>query len=194
MAIRYRLQYFGGRGASGLGGGGGNFSTYKNYDIERFGDQYSVLYQGDEVIVDSLKDAKKFIDDARVYEVYDEISNGAGSLKEIANYSDDMDIKAAKFTENGNSVKAQRAILDNGTQRVDLWFSSEYNPQVNTGGSPKKAIETSITARVWENDNFKGTRTLTKTKSKSYKNAEKQYNEMLNEWKKVTGQKKITFS
>lgn len=189
--IRYNLQYFGGRGASS--GAGGSAGTYKGYDIDKFGDGYTVLYQGDEVYADSLKDARDFIDGARVHEAYYAIEHSREPLKELAHYSDEMKVNKPTLTENGNSIKQQVATLDNGTEKIDLAFSTKYNP-MQTTGTPSKPIESKITATLWENGDAKAIVTLSKTSSKSYKNAEKQYNEMLNEWKKVTGQKKITFS
>ena len=80
-----------------------------------------------------------------------------------------MDIDKANFTTNGNSVKMQNVTIQNGNQTINLTFNSQYEPtQV---AKPTKNITTKITARVWENGNIKGIRTIKETSTKSLKNA-----------------------
>lgn len=122
---------------------------------------------------------------------YDDIMAGNATIASLSNVAKDAKVDKAQFTANGNSVKSQNATMESGNRKIDLRFSTGYNPQQTT--KPTKAIETKITATLWENGNAKGITTISKTTSKSNKNAQKQYTEMLEEWKKLTGQSKITF-
>ena len=74
--IRYNLQYFGGRGASSGAGG-----TYKGMNIEKFGNGYTVLYQGDELYAESLKEAKSIIDSIKGSEKIEKINDVKKQLK-----------------------------------------------------------------------------------------------------------------
>jgi hypothetical protein len=122
---------------------------------------------------------------------YDDIMAGKATLSSLKSVAKNATVEKAQFTANGNSIKSQNATIENGNQRIDLRFSTGYNPQQIT--KPTKNIETKISAILWENGNAKRITTISKTASKSNKNAQKQYNEMLDEWKKLTGQSKITF-
>lgn len=126
-----------------------------------------------------------------VQNAVNDILNGTATLDDLAKLQSQMKIDNATFTTNGNSVKMQNVTIQNGNQTINLTFDSEYEPQQVT--KPTKAIETTITARVWENGNIKAIRTITKTSTKSLKNAATQYNDMMNDWKKLTGQSQITF-
>lgn len=126
----------------------------------------------------------------QVHNAYTAISNNREPLKELERLSGKMKISEPVTTANGNSIKLQVATIDNGTEKIDIAFHSAYNP-IQTTGTPKKAIETKITATLWENGNAKAIRTLASASSKSYKNAGKQYTDILKEWQKVTGQKRI---
>ena len=122
---------------------------------------------------------------------YDDIMAGNATISSLSNVAKGAKVDKAKFTANGNSVKSQNATIESGNRKIDLSFSTGYNPQQTT--KPTKAIETEITATLWEGGNAKRITTISKTASKSNKNAQKQYSEMLEKWKKLTGQKKIEF-
>lgn len=126
-----------------------------------------------------------------VQNAYNDIMNGNATLDSLAALQPQMKIDKASFTTNGNSVKMQNVTIQNGNQTINLTFSSDYQPQQVT--KPTKAIETEITARLWENGNIKAIRTITGKSTKSLKNAATQYNDMMNDWKKLTGQSQITF-
>ncbi len=102
-----------------------------------------------------------------------------------------MKIDAPKFTENGNSVNFQQANLESGNNKIELAFTSTYNPRQAT--KPTKAIKSSIIAVTYENGNATSSRVLLENKSSSLKNAKAQYDNVLSEWVKITGQKKISF-
>lgn len=122
---------------------------------------------------------------------YDNIMSGnatLASLKDAAKYAK---VNKAHFTANGNSVEFQTATIESGNKKIDLRFYTDYNPQQIT--KPTKAIKTEISATLWENGDAKRLATIAKTTSKSNKNAQKQYTEMLEEWKKLTRQREITF-
>lgn len=122
---------------------------------------------------------------------YSDIMSGNATLDSLNGLQPQMAIDKANFTSNGNSIKLQNVTIKNGNQTINLTFTSEYEPtQV---GSPRGSIETKITARVWENGNIKGIRTIDRLSTKSIKNAKKQYEDMLDSWKKLTGQRSITF-
>lgn len=122
---------------------------------------------------------------------YNDIMSGKATLSDLKSVAKNAKVRKAQFTANGNSVKSQSATVESGNRKIDLSFSTGYNPQQTT--KPTKAIETTITATLWEDGNAKRIATIAKTSSKSNKNAQKQYTEMLEEWKKLTGQKKIEF-
>lgn len=114
MAIRVNLQMFGGRGASGLGGGGGagGAGNYAGYTIEPFGkNDYTVLYQGDEVVFGSVEEAKKFIDEMNTADYSREYSSF------LANHADVVrptDLKA------GDKV-ITRAVSEDGKRDWQMW-------------------------------------------------------------------------
>lgn len=119
------------------------------------------------------------------------IINGTATLDNLSSLVPFMEIENAVFTTNGNSIKRQNAVVESNGQRIDLTFYSDYQPQqVST---PTKNIETKIEARIWENGNIKAIRTITKTQTKSLKNAKTQYENMYNSWLDFTGQKAISF-
>lgn len=123
----------------------------------------------------------------------DELTNNSKSvLDRLGQYSQQMDISDADFTVNGNSVKSQYATIEQGTQKIDFAFRTDYEPTQVT--NPSKAIKTQITATVWDKGNVQSYHVLAETKTKSLKNAKTQYENVLNEWKKATGQKQITFT
>lgn len=58
----------------------------------------------------------------------------AGFLKNFRNASESdlgklgLKVDKARFTENGNSIKLQSASVQNGADRVEVSFYSNYNP------------------------------------------------------------------
>ena len=128
---------------------------------------------------------------SRVSAAYNDIMTGKATLSSLKPVAQNATVGKAQFTALGNSVKSQTATIENGNQRIDLHFSTGYNPQQTS--MPTKAIETKITATLWENGNAKRISTISKASTKSNKNAKSQYESMLSDWKKLTGQRKITF-
>ena len=126
-----------------------------------------------------------------VGKAYNDILNGNATLETLATLQPLMNIDKANFTVNGNSVKMQNVTIQNGNQTINLTFNSQYEPTQTA--TPTKNITTKITARVWENGNIKGIRTIKETSTKSLKNAAKQYDDMLSDWKKLTKQSNISF-
>lgn len=122
---------------------------------------------------------------------YDNIMAGNATLASLYDAAKYAKVNKARFTANGNSVESQTATIESGNKKIDLSFYTDYNPQQIT--KPTKAIKTQIEARLWENGDAKRIATIAKTTSKSNKNAQKQYTEMLEEWKKLTRQREITF-
>lgn len=123
----------------------------------------------------------------------DELTNNPKSaLNRLGKYAQQMDISDANFTVNGNSVKSQYATIEQGTQKIDFAFHTDYEPTQVT--KPSKVIKTQITATVWDKGNVQSYHILSETKTKSLKNAKTQYEDVLNEWKKATGQKQIKFT
>lgn len=112
-----------------------------------------------------------------------------GMLNALRNAS--LDVKSATFTKNGNAVKLQEAILESGENKVSVRFYNQWDPmQV---GKPTSSIKQSIEIVSYKNGNAAAIRTLSEKKSMSLKNAEKNYHEMLEQWKKLTKQKAIQF-
>ena len=102
-----------------------------------------------------------------------------------------LDIGNAIFTENGNAIKMQEAVIESGEDRVSVRFYNSWNPvQV---ARPTSSIKQSIEIVHYKNGNATAIRKLDEKSSKSLKNAEKNYNEMLKKWKSITGQKNIYF-
>ncbi len=102
-----------------------------------------------------------------------------------------LDVKDAIFTKNGNAVKSQEAVLESGGNRISVRFHNQWEPTQSS--KPSKAIKQTIEAVSYENGNVKAIRTLSEKKSTSLKNAEKNYKEILEQWKKLTKQKGIRF-
>ena len=119
------------------------------------------------------------------------LTEPTNSIGDIAKFSKDMSIDKAIFTANGNSVSSQTATLSTGNKRLDLSFTTDYDPRRIT--NPSKKLTTQITATLWENGNVQAYRVLTKADTKSLKNSKKQYEETLETWKRMTGQKQIDF-
>lgn len=100
-------------------------------------------------------------------------------------------ISNADFTENGSSVRSQSVVVESGSDKIEVYFYSRYEPKQVT--SPSQPIKTGIYANVWRNGQPVAIRTIAESKTKSLKNAKTQYENILSEWKKATGQKRITF-
>ena len=95
----------------------------------------------------------------------------------------------ATFFVNGNAVKFQEASVQSGPDKVSIRFSNQWNPiQV---AKPTKAIKQTIEIVHYKNGNATAIRKLDERSSKSLKNAEKNYREMIDKWKRITNQKEI---
>lgn len=101
----------------------------------------------------------------------------------------EIEIGNAKFTENGNAVKLQGAVIADENRMVELAFYNSWNPLQQT--PPEDYLKQSIDARIFEAEKCIGIFTLVEKKTKSLKNAEKNYQEVLSLWKKLTNQEKI---
>lgn len=106
-------------------------------------------------------------------------------------YNAQFDIKPANFTINGNAVKSQEALLENGETRISARFYNWWEPMQIV--EPSKAIRQKIEVVAYKNGNPIGMHVLAEKKSMSLKNAEKNYYEMLKQWKSLTKQREITF-
>nr|DAQ14179.1 MAG TPA: hypothetical protein [Caudoviricetes sp.] len=111
--------------------------------------------------------------------------------EEILNSLSNLSLKAgeANFFVNGNAVEFQEAVAESGTDKVSIRFYNQWNPiQV---AKPTQAVKQSIEAVYYRNGNAVAVRKIDEKSSKSLKNAEKNYREMLDKWKKLTRQKDI---
>ena len=122
---------------------------------------------------------------------YNDIMDGNATMQSLTRLQSVMNIDQATFTTNWNSVKQQNVTIKDGDKTINLTFNSTFEPTQT--GTPKKAIKTEVTARLWENGNIKAIRTIAGKSSKSLKNAATQYADMLKEWKSLTGQTSISF-
>lgn len=103
----------------------------------------------------------------------------------------ELEIEQTRFTSNGNAVKWQSAILEAGSDQISLRFYNDYDPiQV---APPKDYISQKIEAVIFKNGNVAGISKLTELESKSLKNAEKNYQKLLGQWKELTRQDMIKF-
>lgn len=113
------------------------------------------------------------------------------SKDEVLNSLSDLPLKVGKtdFFVNGNAVEFQEAVAESGADKVSIRFYNQWNPiQV---AKPTQAIKQSIEAVYYKNGNAVAVRKIDEKSSKSLKNAEKNYREMLDKWKKLTRQKDI---
>lgn len=100
-------------------------------------------------------------------------------------------IHPANFTINGNTVRSQSVDFEVGENKVSVRFINQWEPtQVE---KPSRPIKQEIEIVSYKNGNAMAVRTLAEKKSTSLKNAEKNYHEMLERWKKLTKQKEIRF-
>lgn len=102
-----------------------------------------------------------------------------------------LDVKPANFATNGNAVESQEAIYESGENKVSVRFYNRWNPMQII--NPKSAIKQEIDIVSYKNGNPTAIRTLVEKKSMSLKNAERNYNEMLDQWKRLTKQPQIFF-
>ena len=93
------------------------------------------------------------------------------------------------FFTNGNAVEFQEAVVESGSDKLSVRFYNQWNPIQVT--RPTTAIKQRIEVVHYRDGNVVAIYKLNEKSSKSLKNAEKNYHEMLNEWKKATHQKTI---
>lgn len=91
------------------------------------------------------------------------------------------------FFTNGNAVEFQEAVVESGSDKLSVRFYNQWNPIQVT--RPTTAIKQRIEVVHYRDGNVVAIYKLNEKSSKSLKNAEKNYHEMLNEWKKATHQK-----
>lgn len=119
------------------------------------------------------------------------MANSPSSLSDLSKVLKNADISGATLTANGNSIKLQVANITNGDSRMEVYFSSSYNPmQVNNANKSK--ISSGIYANLYKGDSPVGIRTIAESKSTSLKNAKTQYESVLSTWKNVTNQDTIS--
>lgn len=103
----------------------------------------------------------------------------------------ELKVEQAKFTENGNAVEIQHATLEAGNRFVHIYFRNTYNPiQVTV---PEGKLWQTIEARLFKDGKCIGMPVLMEKKSRSLKNAQKNYQGMLDIWKDLTKQESIEF-
>lgn len=121
----------------------------------------------------------------------------AGFLKKFRNASESdlgklgLKVDKAQFTENGNSIKLQSASVQNGADRVEVSFYSNYNPL--QASNFQSNISSSISVRHYKDGDIQAYKEVVNKKTKSVKNAKKNYDEVLQMWKKITKQKSISY-
>ena len=121
----------------------------------------------------------------------------AGFLKNFRNADENsvgkLGLKVGKpqFTENGNSIKLQSATVENGADKVEVSCYSDYNPMQKTNSNSN--ISTIISVRHYKDGNIQAIKNIVDKKTKSVKNAKKNYDSVLEQWKKITKQKSIKF-
>ena len=100
-----------------------------------------------------------------------------------------LEVRKAEFTTNGNAVRLQEAVIESGSDKASVRFINQWNPIQVT--KPEAAIRQRIEIVHYKNGNASAIYKLNEKSSKSLKNAEKNYHEMLDSWKKITHQKDI---
>lgn len=83
-------------------------------------------YGGAKIADDSITGIRKRI-----------LTEPANSVDDIAKFSKDMAIDKAIFTANGNSISSQTATLSAGNKRLDLSFTTDYDPRRITNPTKK---------------------------------------------------------
>ena len=114
-------------------------------------------------------------------------NNRDGMINSLSNLSPKAE--KATFFVNGNAVKFQEASVQSGSDKVSIRFSNQWNPIQVT--KPTKAMKQTIEIVHYKNGNATAIRKLEERSSKSLKNAEKNYHEMIDKWKRITKQKEI---
>ena len=116
-------------------------------------------------------------------------NNKDGMLNAL--YNAPIVVNPASFTKNGNTVESQEALLKKGENCISVRFYNQWDPiQI---GVPAKDIKQTIGIVLYKNGNATAIRTLAEKKSMSLKNAERNYREMLKQWKGLTKQQEIAF-
>lgn len=162
-----------------------------NSDLQGAVEAFAMMNKGvdEDKLLDQIRDR---VETVEVNKTYEKVFNGKADLNDISKLQDGLKVDKAKFTSNGNSVKFQAVEIEKNGKKIDVRFSTQYDPlQINK--NPKTKIETKIESVLWENGNAKAIRTIKSVKTTSLKNAKTQYEDMLSEWKKATGQRKIEF-
>lgn len=118
-------------------------------------------------------------------------SSPSTALNQLSETLQSGTIGKAKFTANGSSVSQQTVTVKSGNDELQVYFSSGYSPQQATNST--QAIKSGIYAITKHNGDVTAYRVLTETKTKSIKSAKKNYDSVLDVWKKITKQKQITF-
>ena len=118
-------------------------------------------------------------------------SSPSTALNQLSETLQSGTIGKAKFTANGSSVSQQTVTVKSGNDELQVYFSSGYSPQQATNST--QAIKSGIYAITKHNGDVTAYRVLTETKTKSIKSAKKNYDSVLDAWKKITKQKQITF-
>lgn len=113
------------------------------------------------------------------------------TLSQLQKVISQGDLSKADFTANGSAVRLQSVTLESGSDKVEIYFSSRYEPTQVT--NPSQPVKVGIYANVWKNGRPVAIRTISETKTKSLKNAKRNYENMLSEWKKATKQNQISF-
>ena len=105
-----------------------------------------------------------------------------------------LKIEKSQFSSNGNSIQLQIANVQNipDGEELSLRFYSSYDPRQIT---PTRDYIRSNIELTHKNSkgNIDSVRTLSEMKTKSVRSARKQYEIVLEQWKKITRQKNITF-
>lgn len=138
-----------------------------------------------------MKEIDKGKVESNIKEFFDDFSknNRDGMLKALYNFP--FTASPAKFTTNGNAVESQEALIEKGEYKVSVGFFNGWNPMQVV--PPTKPIKQTLGIVLYKNGNPTAIHTLVEKKSMSLKNAERNYHEMLKQWKNLTKQQEIYF-
>ncbi len=115
--------------------------------------------------------------------------NITGMLLELQ--KNKMEVSTANFTVSGNAVKSQFAEIERGNERVSVRFYNGWEPtQV---ARPTEPIKATIEVVTYKGGNAVAFTKIVEKKSTSLKNAAKNYEAVLEVWKRITKQKNIKF-
>lgn len=97
-----------------------------------------------------------------------------------------LQIEEAELLSDGPAVKSQFAVLEEENRCIIVGFQNNYDPkqELPTDGDLKQAV----TAVFFENDSRVGQQVLMEKKSGSLKEAEENYGQMLESFRKLTSQ------